>query len=82
MKPRRLTSAQERGLRRQMAFIVRPKKDMIPLPGSDVEGRPGCPLGTGYIWEKYDAASEMLISRGDPAAYRRCALAGHVPPAV
>jgi hypothetical protein len=62
-----------------MAQVIRPKSNMIPPKGCDVDGCPLCPLGERLAWEDYDSESEQLIYRGNPDACRICPLKGDCP---
>lgn len=63
----------------QLALVARPKKNMVPPPGTDTQGCPLCPAGEALVWEDYDGADGQLIYRGHPPRCARCPLAGTCP---
>ena len=76
------TSARDaRWLRQEhgVAFVVRPKADLVPPVGTDPDGCPLCPAGERLIWDEYDQADEMLIYRADECVCGACGLRGTCP---
>lgn len=64
---------------RELALIVRAKKDMTPPADCDAAGCPLCRWGTRLIWQDYDPVDQVLVYHADPRVCVTCPLAGTCP---